>query len=355
MSQDAQKGTVARWWPWILTALLTALVFWRLSRSHFDWRGLLALLSGTTWWRLVLATLIVWSVYLIRAARWAIFLRATEPPVGARGVRWPQLVAPQFAGYAGLAIFGRLGEFIRPYLVARRTGRTFASQIAVVAVERVFDLLAFATVFSLDLIFSPGLKAMPYYGRLRESAWGIAALTVVLVLVLLGLRVAGEPIARSAKRVLRGRAAVFAEDKLLSFRQGLDVLDGWPDLLGVAGLSLLLWATNGIAYLQVMRAFPAPSLQRLGLAEMYVLMAFSIAGSVVQLPGVGGGSQVGTIGAMHLLLGLPEEVAVGAGVVLWLVTFMSVIPVGLLCARFVGVGLSDARGEAGREASAERV
>lgn len=332
--------------PWVAAGLLVALVAWRLSESHFDWRGLLAVLRGASWWRLLLAVLVVWTNYLFRAGRWAIFLRATEPPAGVRPVRWWQLLAPQVAGYAGLAIFGRLGELIRPYLVARRTGRTFASQIGVMAVERVFDLGAFATVFSLDLLLAPGLERMPYYGRFRVAAWGIAGLTVVLALVVVGIRVSGEAVARWAGRSLGGRWGAFLEEKILSFRQGLHVIGGWGELAGAVVLSLLLWAANGVAYLMVMHAFPAASLQALREGQMYVLMAFSIAGSVVQLPGVGGGSQVGTIGAMHLLLGVPEEVAVGAGMVLWLVTFMSVLPVGLVCARLVGVGLGEARGEA---------
>lgn len=330
--------------PWILAGLLVALVGWRLWRSGFDWGAF----GAARWGGLLLAVLVVWGNYVIRAARWGIFLSATAPPAGVGRVRWWQLLAPQFAAYAGLAIFGRLGELIRPWMVARRTGRTFASQVGVVAVERVFDLGAFATVFSLDLLLAPGLERMPFYGRFREAAWGVAGLTVVLAMAVVGIRVSGEGMARWAGRVVRGRLGVWVEEKILSFRQGLDVIGGVGAFVGVAGLSLLLWGSNGVAYLLVMHAMPGAT-AGLRMPEMYVLMAFSIAGSVVQLPGVGGGSQVGTIGAMHLLLGVPEAQAVGAGLMLWLVTFMSVIPVGLMCARFAGVGLGEARGAAAGE------
>ena len=340
-----------RWLPWVATAVLAGFVGLRLLRSGFDWRAFGATLRGARWGRLGVAVAVVWSNYLVRAARWGIFLSATEPPAGALPVRWWQLIAPQFAGYAGLAIFGRLGELIRPWLVARRTGRTFASQVGVVAVERIFDLGAFATVFSLDLLLAPGLGGMPYYGRFREAAWGTAGLAAVLALAVLGVRASGAAMAQVARRMVRGRAGVYVEAKILSFRQGLDVIGGWEAFAGVAALSLLLWGSNGLAYLLVMHAFPGAT-AALGLPQMYVLMAFSIAGSVVQLPGVGGGSQVGTIGAMHLLLAVPEAEAVSAGLVLWLVTFMSVIPVGLVCARFAGVKLGQARGEAALERTA---
>ena len=339
------EGRTRRALPWVLGVALVGFVVWKLLRSGFDWQVFATTLRAARWSGLVVAVLVVWGNYVIRAARWAIFLSATEPPAGEAPVRWWQLLPPQFAGYAGLAIFGRLGELIRPWLVARRTGRTFASQIAVVAVERIFDLGAFAAVFSLDLLLAPGLERMPYYGRFREAAWGIGALTVVLALLVVGVRVSGAGMAGAVGRTIRGRAGAWMEEKILSFRQGLDVIGGVREFVGAAVLSLLLWGSNAIAYLRVMHAFPGAT-AALRVPQMYVLMAFSIAGSVVQLPGVGGGSQVGTISAMHLLLGVPEAEAVSAGLMLWLVTFMSVIPVGLVCARFAGVRLGEARAEA---------
>ena len=56
------------------------------------------------------------------------------------------MVPAQFIGFTSVAVLGRLGEFVRPYLVARRQQVTFTSQLAVYTVERVFDLLAAAGV-----------------------------------------------------------------------------------------------------------------------------------------------------------------------------------------------------------------
>ncbi len=89
-----------------------------------------------------------------------------------------------------------------------------------------------------------------------------------------------------------------------------------------------------------MHAFPAP-VQGLTLSHTVVLMGFSVVGSGVQLPGVGGGSQVGTISALTLLFGIPSDLAASAGLMLWLVTFMSVIPAGLLFARVERVSMKD--------------
>ena len=56
-------------------------------------------------------------------------------------------------------------------------------------------------------------------------------------------------------------------------------------------------------------------------------------GSMVQLPGVGGGSQLATISALdHVFDIVPKELTVSCGIMLWLVTFVAVVPVGLFLA-----------------------
>jgi uncharacterized membrane protein YbhN (UPF0104 family) len=61
-------------------------------------------------------------------------------------------------------------------------------------------------------------------------------------------------------------------------------------------------------------------------------MASSMIGSMVQLPGVGGGSQLATIATLQHVFRIPPELAASCGILLWLVTFMSVIPLGLILA-----------------------
>ncbi len=65
------------------------------------------------------------------------------------------LVGPQFIGFTAVAMFGRLADLVRPYLVARRTGLPVSSQVAVYTIERMFDLGAAAVVFSCALALSP--------------------------------------------------------------------------------------------------------------------------------------------------------------------------------------------------------
>jgi glycosyltransferase 2 family protein len=50
-------------------------------------------------------------------------------------------------------------------------------------------------------------------------------------------------------------------------------------------------------------------------------MAFTLVGSAVQLPGVGGGSQVACFLAYTAVFGVEKEAAAAASIVVWLITF----------------------------------
>ena len=63
-----------------------------------------------------------------------------------------------------------------------------------------------------------------------------------------------------------------------------------------------------------------------------LLMVSAMFGSLIQLPGVGGGSQLATIAVMNKIFGVDNEIAVSCGMLIWVATFMSVIPMGLLLA-----------------------
>ena len=78
--------------------------------------------------------MLIYLAYVVRAIQWKIFLRPVRPQVAAAS-----LVSPTVVSFTGLALLGRPGELIRPYLIARRQNLSFSSQLAVWAVERIFE------------------------------------------------------------------------------------------------------------------------------------------------------------------------------------------------------------------------
>ena len=59
----------------------------------------------------------------------------------------------------------------------------------------------------------------------------------------------------------------------------------------------------------------------LGLGDVMLVMAFSLVGSVVQLPAVGGGAQLASVLVYTKIFGVETEPATAAAIVLWLIGF----------------------------------
>src|SRR5260370_41863974 len=90
---------------------------------------------------------LIYATYWVRAVRWAMFVSPTKKVSAA------SLLGSQFIGFTAIALFGRLADLTRPYLVARRVGLSLSSQLAVYTIERMFDLGAAALNFFCVLRF----------------------------------------------------------------------------------------------------------------------------------------------------------------------------------------------------------
>ncbi len=325
--------------PWLLLAAALAFVAYKLHTSHFDYTGFLRSVRTANFFLIALAVLLIYSNNVLRALRWAVFLKPAyfaDPSL--KSTPWHKLIGSQFIGFTGLAIFGRIGELIRPLLIARRTALPVSSQIAVVTVERIFDLGAFGLIFALNLLLSPTLQKLPY---LHKAGFTIAALTVVIIVFVASVRLAGHYMAALTGKLVSlvsKPAGDAAAARVLDFRAGLNVIGSIADLLTASALSLLLWATIAFAYLLTLRAFPG-QVHTLTLGPTIVLMGFSIAGSALPIPG-GGGAWAGNVFALSNLFSIPPELAASAGLMLWLVTNMAIIPAGLLYARIDGISIT---------------
>jgi uncharacterized protein (TIRG00374 family) len=331
------KPTLRSVAPWLVLALILGFIGYKLHTSHFDYAGFLHTCRTADLRLLLAAVLLIQANYATRAMRWAVFLKPTLTAAHRPPISWRALVGSQFVGFTGLAIFGRIGELIRPLLVSRRTGLTFASQIAVVAVERVFDLGAFGLIFSLNLLLAPGLKTLPFIHR---AGYTIAGLTIAIGLFVVVVRFAGERVAQLTERFIGKLSQSFAAsaaEKIRSFHHGLDVITGFSEFLQLAFLSLATWAIIVCTYILVLHAFPSP-VRELSVGAIVVLMGFSIAGSALPIPG-GGGAWAGNVFALTELFHVPSEIAAGAGLMVWLIASMSVIPFGLIYARIEGISL----------------
>jgi uncharacterized protein (TIRG00374 family) len=317
--------------------------------KRFEWPIFWEQTKHVNWLLIFAGVVLTYAAYALRAVRWRIFLKPVHKTTSAR------LMAPQFIGFAALALLGRAGEVVRPYVIARKESLTFASQAAVWTVERTFDMGAFAALLVLSLL-STDLKshvAPDWYHRFREGAVIIFVLVVGLVVAMVIIRRAGDKVANSLHGVIAGVAPRFAHhvrDKVLAFAAGLETIQGIGEALQLVGISVFMWLLIAVDYIAITHAYPG-KLHETTLPMAILLMGMSMIGSLVQLPGVGGGSQFATIEMLNHGFGINPELSVSCGMLIWAVTFMAVIPAGLLLARHEQVSLRAVEEEAEEEAA----
>ena len=314
-----------------IVALIAVLVFfqWR-SWQTFDWGTFTAETSGLAWAPLMIAVILSLLTFPLRAWRWQIFLRPM------RDAKFRDVLSPTLIGFTGLALLGRPGELVRPYMIARRTNLSMTSQMGVWMVERIFDMGAFIVIAVAAFVFASNL---PDLRQFRVAAWVAAATTIAMAILAIAVCKARQRIFRwlgnvvalrfPASRSLLRRAEVFAE--------GLNTVKDKRSFLQLAVVSVAIWVITAWSYVATLRAYP--SMHHASYSIAMLLMGFSMIGGLVQLPAVGGGAQLATIVAMVDLLGFPRELAVSAGILLWLVSFHAVTPIGLVLARRAHVSL----------------
>jgi len=325
------------------------------SWQNFDWAKLLKQHPEPS--HIVIAIALTYFAYILRAFRWKVLLRPVRKDISVLS-----LIPPTLVGFTGLSLLGRPGELIRPYLIARREKLNLPSQLAVWAVERIFDFGGFA-ILLLSAIFLPSdlhefaQKTTP---EIRHWILLIGDFLIGLVIVLL---VAVVLISYRGNRIatwIEDRFSHLAENlghriaqKVREFANGLDTIHGVPEFIQLSVLSVLMWAVIASSYRQVALAY-GDVMAGMSLAKLLPVVFSSMLGSMVQLPGVGGGSQLATIAVFDHVFGISREVAVSCGIMLWLVNFVSVVPVGLLLAHRERVSLRKVAKETAEAEAAEK-
>lgn len=308
-------------------ALLIVLQF-RHFRA-FNWETFINETSQAKPLNIVFGIALLYIVYVLRALRWKIMLRPVYKTTTMN------LVPATFIGFTGMALLGRAGDFTRPYLIARKLRMSFSSQMGVWAVERIFDTASFTLLIAANIIWAPSLRGLPFFRQFERAGFVLLGAVFVVAALAVVVRKNGTAAAKKVERILgviSKKIALSVANRIRAFGNGLNTIHDASSLLQLIGLSVVIWLLISLSYFEVTHAYPEP-LRSMTISHVILLMGFSIAGSIVQLPVVGGGAQLLTIGALAHVFEVPQELAVSCGILLWLVTFVAVTPVGMLLAR----------------------
>jgi uncharacterized protein (TIRG00374 family) len=333
----------------VAIAILLWFAYAHLAARGFDWRLVTGSFVHLRWKWLLFSIIPIFGTYYGRALRWAVFLKPLKPHPSIRN-----LLSATVIGFTAITFFGRPGEFVRPYLIAKREGVPVTSQFAAWILERIFDLLMALLVFAFALtrVDASGLQVgtgLAWVMAMGGRIVGAACLAVLVVVF--GFRHFAEPLSRRLLRAFRflPHSQWHKLEKLtIAFTQGVESTRSTGALLLVLLYSVIEWLLIAACYWCLAQAYTG--IVTLSLVDVLIFMGFVSFGSAVQIPGIGGGMQVVAVVVLTELFDVKLELATSFAFLIWFLTFVAIVPVGLAVALKEGLDWHSLR-RIGQEAS----
>ena len=339
-----------------LAVVILGALAWRASGAiqleGFSWQRLGEVIRGTNLWLLAVALAAIYAAYAIRAWRWMRLSRY----VG-RSSFW-NVYPATLIGFAVVFLLGRAGEPVRPILIARKDRIPVSSAFGVYVMERIFDVASTAVIAGFALLVFPETPGGTESSALLAAARTTGVLLLVGLIAAISFLVYFRLHGASAleRRMARWRQQHGWRAKVAGlfsgFVEGLHGIRTLGDLMAAIGSSSAHWILVAYIYLWVFHAFGG-RLGELDFVAAMLVLAFTMVGSTLQLPGVGGGSQVASFLALTVVFGVEKEAAAASSIVLWLITFAGSCLAGVPLLVKEGWSMAELRRLASAEAEAE--
>ena len=272
--------------------------------GRFDWR-LMPIVTGLT-----LAN------YLLRFGKWQLYLRWLQiGPVSTR-----MSLGIFFAGFSMAVTPGKVGEFLKAYLLRRATGVPVTRTAPIIVAERLTDGMAMLA------LAAAGLATVRYgWQLLVVIALGAAAGVFMLQRRPLVLGILGrlEQLPLLAGRVHPLRA--FYESTYLLLKPG--------NLLLATGIGVVSWSSECLAFALILTGLGLPLSWSLLASATFILATATIAGAISMLPGGLGAAEASIAGLLLLLVHDPQmtpELAAAATLLVRFATLWFGVLLGLI-------------------------
>lgn len=342
----------------IIVAALVAVAYESRNKIHladFTWNKFAASVGQANIGLLVLSFVAIYACYALRALRWQRFCRHLGPTT------FVNTFTGTLMGFAAIFILGRAGEPVRPLLLAKKDRLPVASMFGIYFLERFCDFAASAALACLSLLVFPNRLSdagadMDWVANARHGAWLLLAGLIGLTAVLVYYRVHGAAaVDRGLERWRSGGGMKMRMASALSgISEGLQAIRTQSDLWAAIGYTSAHWVLVVLIYMWVCQAFASEFVHSdMNFWGAMLLLAVTLVGSVLQLPGIGGGAQIASIVALTAIFGVAQEPAIAIAVVLWFITFAGSTVVGIPLLIHAGMSFGELRQLARAEAKAE--
>ena len=310
----------------------------RWSAGGFDGAAFLASLKRADWRWLLAGWALVLVSYYGRALRWMVMLRPIAPNARQRDVFNATAI-----GFSAVVLFGRAGELVRPYLIAKAAHVTIMSQMAAWFLERIYDTLIVLAIFGYTLAV-----VVPVAGNLgpnlqwliTRGGWFTGVACSLCLALLVGLQRYSDRLEQRLVDALGFLHQHHHEKAERLVRAGMDGLRSARSVRSIIELmiySALEWWIIYLCFVAIFRAFPETT--GLSASSILVYIGFVAFGSIVQIPGIGGGIQIVSIIVLTELFQIGIEPATSIALATWAVTLVGIVPVGIVLAFRQGLSL----------------
>lgn len=334
-----------------------------ISLQGFHWSQVGESLRNANLPLLILSIVTIFACYAVRSLRWIRFSQSLG-----KSHFW-NVYGATLMGFSCVFLLGRAGEPVRPVLIARKESLSMPGMFGVYFLERIFDIAASVVLAGLALLLfqtngpvSTQEAHLIAVARSTGVVLFIGLIAVVIFLVYFRFH-GGEWLSRRLQHAAwRSGSRARLASLLEGFSDGLQAVRTWSDLSALVGYSVLHWTLVVVVYLCVQHAFGG-ALAAISLGGTILVLAFTLVGSAVQLPGVGGGAQVATFLVLTEVFGIANAPAATVAICVWLISFASCCVAGIPLLFREGLSMSELRritreeereGEAGLLAEAER-
>lgn len=312
-----------------------------------EWTDFARALRGARWGPVFLGAALAVSTFAIRAWRWTLLFGRLRP-------RFVDCLVATLLGFFFIGVLPlRVGEVIRPWVLARRSGLPFARTLATVATERAFDAATVLLLFFGSLLLLP--PGVPVAEILAWSPGGVpvagAAVAVLAAFVIaLLLVVFAEGRTTAAIRVLL-RPAPAWRDRLAEaighFAGGVrSCAESRSGLAAVVAGSFALWLSMAASFLVALHGFSdaaGPVGPRVGLGGgVFLQTVVALAVAAPAAPGFVGTFQFGCVFALGLL-GVEKGAAAAFSVAFHVAHYAPTLAIGAALLPASGLRLRDAR------------
>jgi glycosyltransferase 2 family protein len=293
----------------LLGLLVTQLPGFRLEEA-------LARIGGADPWLLVAAFAVYYLGFPLRGYRWQLLLRGAGTRIGLRDSTEIMFLS----WLVNCLVPAKLGDVYRAWLLRANFLVSLSRTFGTVFIERIFDLFAIA-ILGLAAGFWSFRAGLPAEVQL---VFGIG------LAVVFGLSI-GLYTVRNFGRRLIIRAPVPAKQKMLEyydrFEEGVFSV-GKRQVPWLAIVTALIWATEAMRLLLVITALNFTEVH-LGISgAFFVALAASLLTAIPFTPAGLGVVELGVVGILTLIYGVPESDAVAITVVDRAISVLSIIILG---------------------------